>query len=165
MSSSDTLIRVRSGYVRFAKIAATLQSPLLLALRLYFGWQFIVAGSGKLMHLSDATEFFASLHIPLPAVNAVLASTTECVGGLLLLIGLIARLAVLPLIVTMIVAYLTAEFEAVKAIFSEPDKFTGATPFLFLLTSLLVLSFGPGGLSIDRWIGLEHPAKSPVATN
>lgn len=32
---------------------------------------------------------------------------------------------------------------------SDPDKFTGATPFLFLFASLLVFVFGPGKLSLD----------------
>lgn len=50
----------------------------------------------------------------------------------------------------MIVAYFTADHEALKSIFSETDKFTSATPFLFLLTALLVLAFGPGAFSVDR---------------
>ena len=149
--------RIRGAYALLAKIATVLQCPLLFALRLYCGWQFVQTGFGKLTHLSNTAEFFASLNIPLPGLNAAMAGATECVGGALLLIGLISRLAALPLIVTMIVAYLTAEIDTVKAIFSDPDKFIAATPFLFLLTSLLVLAFGPGCISVDRWIGLEKP--------
>jgi putative oxidoreductase len=56
----------------------------------------------------------------------------------------------------MSVAYLTADFEAVSSIFSDPDKFVKADPFPFLLTALIVLTFGPGLYSIDtvlkRWI-------------
>jgi len=44
----------------------------------------------------------------------------------------------------MAVAYLTADFEAVSNIFSNPDKFVKADPFPFLLTALIVLVFGPG---------------------
>jgi putative oxidoreductase len=160
MTSADTTSLFRDIYALLGKFASHLQAPLLLALRLYCGWQFLQTGSGKLMHLGDTTEYFASLNIPLPGVNAAMAGTTECVGGLLLLIGLISRLAALPLSVTMIVAYLTAEIDTVKVIFSDPDKFIGATPFLFLLTALLVLAFGPGRFSVDRWIGLENPAKT-----
>lgn len=165
MTPADRLARLRTSYALLVKFASHLQSPLLLALRLYCGWQFMQTGFGKLTHLSDTTEFFASLHIPLPGLNAAMAGTTECVGGLLLLIGLVSRLTALPLIVTMVVAYLTAEIDTMKVIFSDPDKFIGATPFLFLLTSLLVLAFGPGRFSVDRWISLESPAEISASTN
>jgi putative oxidoreductase len=54
-----------------------------------------------------------------------------------------------PLIGVMLVAYATAEREALHAIFSDTDKFVSATPFLFLLASVIVLAFGPGKLSLD----------------
>ena len=50
--------------------------------------------------------FFANLHIPLPKFNALLTGCTECFGGTLLLLGLAARLASLPLTIVMIVAFL-----------------------------------------------------------
>ena len=53
----------------------------------------------------------------------------------------------------MIVAYVTADREAVLHIFSKPDDFTAATPFLFLLVSVIVLAFGPGVFSLDALIG------------
>jgi putative oxidoreductase len=136
--------------------ACKLQSPLLLVLRLYWGWSFFQAGKGKLTHFADTTEFFTSLHLPFPAVNAALAATTECVGGLFLMAGLATRLTAIPLTFTMIVAYLTADREALGMIFSDTDKFTEATPFLFLLVSVIVLIFGPGVFSADwliaRWL-------------
>ncbi len=51
----------------------------------------------------------------------------------------------------MIIAYATAEADAVKQIFSDPDKFVSATPFLFLLACVIVLVFGPGVFSLD-WL-------------
>ena len=50
---------------------------------------------------------------------------------------------------TMLVAYATADREALFWVVSDTDKFTGATPFLFLFAALLVLAFGPGRLSLD----------------
>ncbi len=126
-----------------------LQPVLLLALRAWWGWSFFVTGKGKFMNLERTAGFFADLHIPAPKLNAILAGSTECVGGLLLLVGLGSRLVCVPLIFTMIVAYATAEREALGAIFSDTDKFTGATPFLFLLVCLVVFAFGPGKLSLD----------------
>jgi len=128
-----------------------LQAPLLLAMRLYWGWSFFQTGKGKLMDLPKVTGFFQSLGIPFPHQQAILAACTECFGGLLLAVGLASRLISIPLTVVMIVAYVTAESDALKAIFSDPDKFTGATPFLFLLTLLIVIAFGPGAFSLD-WV-------------
>jgi putative oxidoreductase len=138
------------AYALLVVWASRLQSPLLLAIRLYWGWQFCQAGWGKLHTHGDVTEYFMSLGIPLPGLNAWIVAVTECLGGLLLLLGLGARLVALPLIVTMIVAYLTADWEAVPAIFSDSSKFTGATPFLYLLACLVVLAFGPGVFSVDH---------------
>ena len=136
-----------------AKFGPFLQSPVLLVIRLFWGWHFMGTGWGKLHNLGKVTEYFASLNIPAPHVNALMAASTECIGGTLLLLGLFSRFASLALIGVMSVAYLTAEREALNAIFSNPDKFLGADPFLFLYASVLVFAFGPGRLSIDALIG------------
>ncbi len=140
------------GYGIFARVANCLQSPVLLAIRLYWGWQFFVTGRGHLRNLDKTTGFFQSLHIPWPHFNACLAGGTECIGGLFLLVGLGARLVSVPLIFTMIIAYVTAESDALKQIFSDPDKFVSASPFLFMLACIIVLAFGPGVFSLDRLI-------------
>lgn len=141
-----------SAYRLLIKVGNSLQSPFLLVLRLYWGWQFFLTGKGKLMNLQKTTEFFSSLNIPMPGLNAAMAGTVEMVGGLLLLIGLASRLTAIPLIVTMIVAYLTADLEAFKSFFSEPDKFFAAAPFLHLFACVIVLIFGPGKFSVDHFL-------------
>lgn len=135
-----------------AVVGNSLQSVLLLVLRGWWGWSFFQTGKGKLLHLDRTTEFFASLNLPLPKLNAIAAGSVECGGGLLLLLGLGSRLISVPLAFTMLVAYVTAEREAVQALFGDPDKFTGAAPFLFLLVALLVFAFGPGKFSLDAVI-------------
>jgi putative oxidoreductase len=132
-----------------ATLGGWLQPVLLLVVRGWWGWSFFLTGKGKLMNLDKTASFFAELNIPAPKLNAIVAGSTECVGGALLLLGLFSRVASVPLIFTMAVAYATADKEALHAIFSDPDKFTGATPFLFLLACLIVFVFGPGKLSLD----------------
>ncbi len=110
------------SYRLLIKAAERLQSPLLLAIRLYWGWQFLLTGRGKLMNHGKVAGFFQSLHIPFPTFNAYLAGWTECCGGLLLLAGLGSRLVSLPLIFAMIIAYLTAEIDTVKGIFRRPGQ-------------------------------------------
>jgi putative oxidoreductase len=146
----------RRAYELLITIANHLQSPLLLALRLYFFWQLFLTGKGKLSNIGKIIDFFTSLGIPAPAVNAYFVSALECFGGLLLIIGLCSRPLALMIVISMCVAYLTADFEAVSSIFSDPDKFVKADPFPYLLTALIVLVFGPGLYSIDallkRWV-------------
>jgi putative oxidoreductase len=125
----------------------------LLIIRLYWGWQSHVTGMGKLSDIPKVTGFFQSLGIPFPMFNAYLAGSTECFGGLLLLVGLASRLTAIPLIITMIVAYITASPDVVKNIFSKPDDFVSADPFLFMLAAIIIFIFGPGPLSLDGLIG------------
>lgn len=147
-------MQLRPALAKFDSFADFLQSPLLLAIRLYWGWQCVQTGWGKLTHLDRTTGFFESLHIPLPKVNAVLAGGTECGCGALLALGLFARPASIPLIFVMLVAYWTADHDAFVGITSDPDKFVTAAPFLFLLAALIVLAFGPGRFSVDAlWRG------------
>ncbi len=139
------------------KVAGLLRDPFLLAVRLYWGWQFFATGKGKLLNLDKTTEFFTSLNLPLPKLNAIMAGGTECFGGLLLLIGLFSRFISVPLMFTMIVAYLTADFKAVQGIFEDPDSFVSAAPFQFLFASLLIFLFGPGKLSLDALLFKQRP--------
>ena len=142
----------RRTYQLLVTGANSLRSPTLLALRLYFFWQLFQTGAGKLSNIGKVSEYFDSLHIPLPTFNAYLVGSLECFGSLLLIIGLGSRLLSLLIVISMIVAYLAADFEAVSSIFSDPDKFVKDDAFPFLLTALIVFVFGPGLFSIDALI-------------
>ena len=131
------------------RASSSLASPFLLAVRLYWGWQFMQAGWGKLHDIGKVIGFFTDLGIPAPVLNAYFVSALEFGGGLLLLLGLGSRLIALLLTVDMIVAYITADREALFSIISNPDKFTAAAPYTFLVASLLVLIFGSGWFSLD----------------
>jgi putative oxidoreductase len=120
-----------------------LQSVVLLAVRLIWGWQFFEAGRGKFGDIDKPIGFFTQLGIPLPTLSAYVVATTECVGGLLLMLGLASRLVSIPLAIAMTVAYLTAHRE---------EAFLETAPFPFLLASLIVLAFGPGKISMDHVI-------------
>jgi putative oxidoreductase len=85
-------------------------------------------------------------------LNAYFVSALEFGGGLLLLLGLGSRVIALPLVIDMIVAYITADREALFSIFSDPDRFTAAAPFTFLVASLVVLIFGAGWFSLDALV-------------
>jgi putative oxidoreductase len=143
--------RILALYAHFRRTVSSLQSPLLLLVRLYWGWQFAQSGWGRLHHLPQATQFFASLHIPFPEANVVFVSSLEFVGGILLILGLASRLIGVLLACDMIVAYITADPEGLHSIFSDPGKFYNADPYTFLFASLLILIFGPGRFALD-WL-------------
>ena len=136
-------------YRRIGAALSLLQSPMLLAVRLYWGFQFAQTGWGKLHNLAKITDFFASLNIPFPAFNAHFVSGLEFVGGILLMLGLFSRPIALLLAGNMLVAYWTADREALTSIFSDPGKFYIADPYTFLFASLVVLIFGAGFLALD----------------
>jgi putative oxidoreductase len=131
---------------------SNLQSPFLLAVRLYWGWQFAQTGWGKMHNIAKITGFFTSLNIPFSAFNAHFVSGLEFFGGLLLILGLASRLTGLLLAANMFVAYWTADREALVSIFSDPGKFYVADPYTFLFASLMALIFGAGLLSLDALV-------------
>ncbi len=147
--------------------AKSLQSPFLLFIRVYWGWQFIQTGWGKANNIEKVTQFFTNLGIPFPGLNAPFIAGLELVGGILLVLGLASRPISLLLTADMLVAYIVADREALLAIFSDPDHFTGATPYNFLFASLIVLIFGAGRLSVDALIAWKNGSdeRKQVASN
>jgi putative oxidoreductase len=100
--------------------------------------------------------------------NAWFVALLEAGGGILLILGLASRLISIPLVIDMVVAYITADREALKSVFTEPDKFYAAAPYTFLFASLLILIFGPGVFSLDyliaRFVEKRH-GPSPLPAN
>jgi putative oxidoreductase len=146
-------IRLRQLYDRFFDLVSYLQTPFLLFVRLYWGWQLEQTGWGHLRHLPKVTEYFASLNVPMPAQTAVFISCVEFFGSLFLTLGLFSRLTALVLTVNMIMAYVFGDREALFSFFSDPDKFAAAAPYVFLIASLIVLIFGPGKIALDTLLG------------
>jgi putative oxidoreductase len=145
-------------------LVSLLQSPFLLFVRLYWGWQLIESGWGKLHNLDKVTQFFTSLNLPMPAQTAVFISCVEFFGGLFLAVGLFSRMTALVLTINMVMAYITADREALLSIFSDPDKFYAAAPYVFLIASLIILIFGPGKFCLDYLLRRLTHISSPAAT-
>ncbi len=151
---------IEKYYSLLIRAASSLQSPFLLLVRLYWGWQFHITGRGKLHDLGKVTNFFTDLGIPLPHANAVFVSALEFLGGFLLILGVASRPTALVLAIDMVVAFVLADREALGSIFSDPDKFYAAAPYTFLFASLMILIFGPGKLSVDALISKRLSKKS-----
>lgn len=141
--------QIQQLHDRFFHLVNHIQSPFLLFVRMYWGWQLAQSGWGKLHNLSNVTDFFMSLNLPHPAQTAIFISCIEFFGGIFLALGLLSRMTALVLTINMVVAYVTADREALLSVFSDPDKFYGAAPYTFLVASVIILFFGPGKFAVD----------------
>ena len=143
-----TLVR---WYARFSALLNRLQSPLLLAIRLYWGFQFCQDGWGKLTHLDKVTDFFTTLNLPAPHMTALMVALVEFGGGIFFAAGILSRLTSLVLFVNMTMAYLSVPDDRVNFshILSKPEDFYGASPYTYWFAALLILILGPGRIAVD----------------
>jgi putative oxidoreductase len=153
-----------NAYGRFASLLNWLQSPLLLAIRLYWGYQFVQDGWGKLTHLTKVADFFSTLGLPAPWLAALMVALVEFIGGIFFALGLASRLTSLVLFVNMTMAYLSVPDDRVNFshILSKPDDFYGASPYTYWFAALLILVFGPGLFAVDWIIGRRFNSQPKV---
>ena len=119
-----------------------------LFFRLVLAYGFYGPATMKLKNFGGIVEWFTGMGMPLPKLNAFLATGTETAGFILLFLGLATRLISIPLIIVMIVAISTVHigngFEAGSNGFEIPLY------YILMLFSLLIS--GPGRISIDSLI-------------
>ncbi len=151
---SPILTRFVSLYDKEIAFLSRGQHVFLLFVRLAWGSQFALTGWEKLRDIEGVISFLGSVGIPFPGIGAYVVSTTELFGGILLFVGLGSRLVPLPLIFAMCVAYATADIDAVvNFTLLQPDPLFESGPFLYVLSALIILLFGPGKISADEVIG------------
>jgi putative oxidoreductase len=124
-----------------------------LLVRLVVGGVFLSEGVQKfLFPVALGVERFAKIGIPVPAITAPFVGVIEILCGLLLLLGLMTRLAAVPLIVDMLVAIATTKIP----IFIKSGFFTMAhearTDYSMLLGAIFLLIVGSGSVSLDSWL-------------
>jgi putative oxidoreductase len=144
-----------------AKIVATLSYDFPIAIadklawlapllaRLTVGWVFASTGWGKLHNLPKIVEYFRELQVPYPELQAPFASANEFLCGVLVLFGLGTRIAAVPLIIVMLVAIRTAQWENVDSIAS----LLGLVEWSYIAIFIWLSIAGPGPISIDGLIG------------
>jgi putative oxidoreductase len=143
---SQTIGKIRHSLLTLARRLEFLGPTLA---RLTVGLVFIGTGWGKLHTLPDVTDYFASLGIPLPGLNARVAASTEFFGGIFVLVGLGTRLAALPMSFTMVVAILTAKRGDIHGL----TDLVGFEEWSYLVFFLWLVVAGAGPLSLDRLVG------------
>jgi putative oxidoreductase len=138
--------RVAALYGRFTRLVDRLQPLLALGLRLYVARVFLLSGLTKIHDWSVTLALFENeYHVPAlsPPLAAVLGTATELSMPVLLALGLGTRFAAGMLLVFNIVA-----------VVSYPDLPDIAVKdhILWGLMLLVLLVYGAGGISVDRWL-------------
>ena len=129
-----------------------------LVVRLTLGAVFATTGWGKLHNLDAITEFFASLHIPAPGIQAAFVSGLEFVGGVLLIAGLGTRIVSALLIGVMAVAIYTAKLPDLHGAveLANTIEWTYLAMFVWLVVS------GAGKASLDHVIARRGPLEPRI---
>ena len=117
----------------------------LLFLRLSIGIFMLTHGTGKLMMLLSGRpiEFADPIGIG-PAASLTLAVFAEVICSLLLIFGVATRFAIIPLIITMLVAGFV--------IHADDVFFVKEKAFLFLIVFITIAIAGAGKISADNLI-------------
>ncbi len=116
--------------------------------RLAVGLVFMSTGWGKVHSLDKVTHFFMDLGIPMPGLNAVVVGYSELICGTLLVVGLASRFATVPLLVSMVVAILTAKRAELHGVFD----LVGFDEFTYFAVLSMIALLGPGPASLDRLV-------------
>jgi putative oxidoreductase len=126
----------------------SLQDVSLSAMRLALAYGFYEPAKMKWNDISAIASWFESMGMPMPALNAYMAATTEALGVVLLFLGLGVRVISFPLIITMIVAIKTVHWENG---FSAGDN-GFEIPLYYLIMLFALMTFGGGKFGADYWI-------------
>jgi putative oxidoreductase len=155
------------------KLIATSAPASVILIRLVIGGVFLSEGIQKFLYPAEnGVGRFTKIGIPAPEVMAPFVGVVEIVCGALILIGLLTRLAAIPLIINMLVAILSTKIPILLghgfwgfSLRTLPYYgFWGMahearTDFAMLLGSIFLLIVGAGAWSLDarlrRQAGME----------
>jgi putative oxidoreductase len=157
----------RQGNTAFAFSVA------LLVIRLMLGWTFVFHGCQKIFGIWGGTGlegfayFLSQLSLPKflpPMVWACLAAFGELLGGISILLGLLARLGAIPIMVSMFVAI--AQVHSNQG-YSPPNGYEFNLNLVAMAAAILIA--GPGMISVDAlifkrglWARGAQPLSDPV---
>lgn len=121
------------------------QSLSLLFARLAVAYGFFEPAMQKWSDIKAVAEWFGSMGIPFPTLNAYMSASTELTGVVLLTLGLFTRLISVPLMIIMVVAITTVHL---------PHGFAAGNngfeiPLYYFLFLAIFASHGAGKFSLD----------------
>jgi len=118
---------------------------------------FMGTGWTKLHNLPAITKNFTALGIPAPEILTPFVSGVEFVGGILLLLGLLTRLAAVPLMIVMVVAIISAKASDIDSL----ETLLGFEEVSYFVMFAWLAIAGPGPVSLDHLI-LKATGRNPA---
>jgi putative oxidoreductase len=131
----------------------------LIFIRLAVGLIFLTQGILKFIDPRMGVLRFAKIGFPYPGITAHFVGTFEIACGLLILIGLLTRIASIPLLIVILTAISSTKIPEL----SRPDQgfwfmvSDARTDFAMTMSLLLLISVGAGSWSLDAWLWGEKP--------
>lgn len=130
-------------------------SFLILCLRVFFGVLFFTHGIDKMANFNELSETFPNILGFGSYMSLMLSIFCEFCCSLFLITGLLVRLTVIPMIISMAVAF----FDVHDGLFSQ-----GELALIYLVMFVILYITGPGRFSVDFLIdkkiqkerGTEH---------
>lgn len=142
-----------------------------ILIRIAVGSVFLSEGIQKFLYPNDlGVGRFIKIGIPAPEVMAPFVGAVETICGSLIILGLLTRLAAIPLIIDMCVALISTKIPILlghgfwRFSVSKLPAYgfwslahEARTDFAMLLASLFLLIVGAGALSLDARSGSKQP--------
>ncbi len=135
-----------SLYMMFTLVTEYFQSIVLLIARLMIAYGFYEPAMSKWNDIDSVAQWFGSMGIPFPTINAYMAAGTEILGVGLLVLGLFTRLISLPLIIIMIVAIFTVHIGNGFSAGSNGFEI----PLYYMVFLMIFVTQGAGKFSLDN---------------
>src|SRR4051812_25081863 len=132
------------------RIAQTGAPAGVILIRLAVGCVFLSEGIQKFLFPGEiGAGRFAKIGLPAPEFLGPFVGTFEIICGILVLIGLLTRIAAIPLIIIMLVAISSTKIPILldKGFWSMAHE--ARTDFAMLLSSIFLLIQGAGRYSLD----------------
>jgi len=131
----------------------------LIFIRLAVGLIFLTQGILKNIDPHMGVLRFAKIGFPYPDFTAHFVGTFEIACGVLVLIGLLTRLASIPLLIVILTAIATTK---IPELFRPDQGFwfmvsDARTDFAMTMSLFFLISVGAGSWSLDAWLWEEKP--------
>lgn len=150
-----------------AKVIATTAPRSVILIRLIVGAVFLSEGIQKFLFPNEiGVGRFIKIGIPVPEVMGPFVGLVEIIGGSLIIVGLLTRLAAIPLIINMCVALISTKLPIVlghgfwRFSLSKLPSYgfwsmahEARTDYSMLLGSIFLLIVGAGAWSLDARLG------------
>lgn len=136
---------MKTLFLKYFSLMDKLKDLPLLVLRAVLVYNFFKPALYKVTDFTGTADWFESLGIPFPTLNAYLSGFTEMSGVILLTLGLGSRIIAVPMIIVMIVAIYTVHIDnGFKAIHNGYEL-----PLYFIIMLFTLIVYGSGKISLD----------------